>query len=83
MLGIGGAKSLREQVADTMKLTADVQTLVIPGCGHGSPERTGSRAITHTRTHNANRRTWRSLPGCRPVGSWPAGMVDRYMGLVA
>ena len=31
VLGIGGAKSLGEQVADTMKLTADdVQTLVIP-----------------------------------------------------
>jgi len=39
VLGIGGAKSLREQVADTMKLAADdVQTLVIPGCGHHPPE---------------------------------------------
>ena len=35
VLGIGGGHSLREQVADTMKLAADdVQTLVIPGCGH-------------------------------------------------
>ena len=35
MLGIGGAHSLRDQVADTMKLAADdVQTLVIPGCAH-------------------------------------------------
>ncbi len=35
VLGIGGAKSLGEQVADTMKLAADdVQTLVIPGAGH-------------------------------------------------
>src|SRR5271169_6182249 len=38
VLGIGGAKSLGEQVADTMKLAADdVQTLVIPGCGHHPP----------------------------------------------
>jgi pimeloyl-ACP methyl ester carboxylesterase len=35
VLGIGGAYSLGEQVADTMKLAADnVQTLVIPGCAH-------------------------------------------------
>jgi pimeloyl-ACP methyl ester carboxylesterase len=35
VLGIGGEKSLRDQVAGTMKLAADdVQTLVIPGCGH-------------------------------------------------
>ncbi len=35
VLGIGGAHSLRDQVADTMKLAADdVQTLVIPGCAH-------------------------------------------------
>ena len=39
VLGIGGAMSLGEQVADTMKLAADdVQTLVIPGCGHHPPE---------------------------------------------
>ena len=39
VLGIGGAKSLGEQVADTMKLAADdVQTLAIPGCGHHPPE---------------------------------------------
>ena len=41
VLGIGGAHSLGDQVADTMKLTADdVQTLVIPGCGHLPPEET-------------------------------------------
>jgi pimeloyl-ACP methyl ester carboxylesterase len=35
VLGIGGGHSLRDQVADTMKLAADdVQTLVIPGCAH-------------------------------------------------
>jgi pimeloyl-ACP methyl ester carboxylesterase len=39
VLGIGGEKSLRDQVANTMKLAADdVQTLVIPGCGHHPPE---------------------------------------------
>jgi pimeloyl-ACP methyl ester carboxylesterase len=39
VLGIGGAKSLGDQVADTMKLAADdVQTLVIPGCGHHPAE---------------------------------------------
>jgi len=39
VLGIGGAHSLGEQVAGTMKLAADdVQTLVIPGCGHHPPE---------------------------------------------
>jgi pimeloyl-ACP methyl ester carboxylesterase len=39
VLGIGGAHSLGDQVADTMKLAADdVQTLVIPGCGHHPPE---------------------------------------------
>jgi pimeloyl-ACP methyl ester carboxylesterase len=39
VLGIGGEKSLGDQVADTMKLAADdVQTLVIPGCGHHPPE---------------------------------------------
>ena len=39
VLGIGGAMSLADQVAATMKLAADdVQTLVIPGCGHHPPE---------------------------------------------
>ena len=39
VLGIGGAKSLGDQVADTMKLAADdVQNLAIPGCGHHPPE---------------------------------------------
>jgi pimeloyl-ACP methyl ester carboxylesterase len=41
VLGIGGEHSLRDQVADTMKLAAgDVQTLVIPGCAHWVPEET-------------------------------------------
>ena len=39
VLGIGGEKSLRDQVADTMRLAADdVQTLVVPGCGHHPAE---------------------------------------------
>ena len=46
VLGIGGAHSLREQVADTMKLTADdVQTLVIPGCGHHPAEETPDETL--------------------------------------
>jgi pimeloyl-ACP methyl ester carboxylesterase len=41
VLGIGGGHSLAGQVADTMKLAADdVQTLVIPGCGHHPAEET-------------------------------------------
>jgi pimeloyl-ACP methyl ester carboxylesterase len=39
VLAIGGAEGLGADVAATMKLTADnVQTLVIPGCGHFVPE---------------------------------------------
>jgi len=35
VLAVGGAESSGEMVADTMKLTADnVQSLVIPDCGH-------------------------------------------------
>jgi len=47
VLGIGGEHSLREQVADTMKLAADdVQTLVIPGCGHHPPEEAPEETLT-------------------------------------
>ncbi len=47
VLGIGGEKSLGEQVADTMKLAAsDVQTLVIPGCGHHPAEETPEETLT-------------------------------------
>jgi pimeloyl-ACP methyl ester carboxylesterase len=39
VLAIGGAHSLGEQVADTMKLGADdVQALAVPGCAHWVPE---------------------------------------------
>jgi pimeloyl-ACP methyl ester carboxylesterase len=35
VLAIGGAESSGQRVGNTMKLAADdVQTLVIPGCGH-------------------------------------------------
>jgi pimeloyl-ACP methyl ester carboxylesterase len=47
VLGIGGEHSLRDQVADTMKLAADdVQTLVIPGCGHHPAEETPEETLT-------------------------------------
>jgi pimeloyl-ACP methyl ester carboxylesterase len=47
VLGIGGEKSLRDQVAATMKLAADdVQTLVIPGCGHHPPEETPEETLS-------------------------------------
>jgi pimeloyl-ACP methyl ester carboxylesterase len=46
VLGIGGAKSLGDQVAATMKLAADdVQTLVIPGCGHHPAEETPEETL--------------------------------------
>jgi pimeloyl-ACP methyl ester carboxylesterase len=39
VLAIGGAQSLGEAVGNTMKLAADnVQSLVIPGCGHHPAE---------------------------------------------
>jgi pimeloyl-ACP methyl ester carboxylesterase len=41
VLAIGGAESLGETVGNTMKLAADdVQSLVIPGCGHHPAEET-------------------------------------------
>ena len=46
VLGIGGAHSLADQVADTMKLAADnVQTLVIPGCAHWVAEETPEETL--------------------------------------
>jgi pimeloyl-ACP methyl ester carboxylesterase len=47
VLGIGGAHSLGDQVAATMKLAAtDVQTLVIPGCAHHPAEETPGETLT-------------------------------------
>jgi pimeloyl-ACP methyl ester carboxylesterase len=46
VLGIGGAHSLGDQVADTMKLAADdVQTQVIPGCAHWVTEETPEETL--------------------------------------
>jgi pimeloyl-ACP methyl ester carboxylesterase len=46
VLGIGGEHSLGQQVADTMKLAADdVQTLVVPGCGHHPPEEAPEQTV--------------------------------------
>ena len=46
VLGIGGGRSLAGQVADTMKLAADdVQTVVIPGCGHHPAEETPEETL--------------------------------------
>jgi pimeloyl-ACP methyl ester carboxylesterase len=83
VLGIGGEKSLREQVADTMKLAADdVQTLVIPGCGHHPPEEAPEETLAalraflalyrdeETTTHNPGHkrpRSSRTTRGARPA----------------
>jgi len=46
VLGIGGAHSLGEQVAGTMKLAADdVQSVVIPGCAHWVAEETPGETL--------------------------------------
>jgi pimeloyl-ACP methyl ester carboxylesterase len=45
ILAIGGAHSPAEQVADTMKLVAEAQILVIPGCAHGIAEETLEKTV--------------------------------------
>jgi pimeloyl-ACP methyl ester carboxylesterase len=46
ILAIGGAYSLGEAVGTTMKLAADdVQSLVIPGCGHHPAEETPEETV--------------------------------------
>ncbi len=58
VLGIGGEHSLKEQVAETMKLAADdVQTLVIPGCGHHPPEEAPEETLTGLTAFLATSRT--------------------------
>ena len=58
VLGIGGAHSLGEQVAGTMKLAADdVQALVIPGCGHHPPEEAPEELVTALTAFLASSRT--------------------------
>ncbi len=71
VLGIGGAHSLRDQVADTMKLAADdVQTLVIPGCAHypaeEAPEETLA-ALTAFLAPYRNEQTAAHTPGPHSV----------------
>ena len=79
ILAIGGAHSLGDQVAATMKLAADdVQTLVVPGCAHWVAEETPEEALAAltaflapyrdgtAAAHNPGRRgprTSRSRPG--------------------
>jgi pimeloyl-ACP methyl ester carboxylesterase len=47
VLAIGGAESLGDQVAATMKLAADdVQALAIPGCGHHPAEEAPEATLT-------------------------------------
>ena len=59
VLGIGGEKSLGGQVADTMKLAADdVQTLVVPGCGHHPPEESPKETLAALTAFLAPYREW-------------------------
>ncbi len=59
VLGIGGEKSLGGQVADTMKLAADeVQTLVVPGCGHHPPEEAPEETLAALTAFLAPYREW-------------------------
>jgi pimeloyl-ACP methyl ester carboxylesterase len=59
VLGIGGEKSLRDQVAGTMKLAADdVQTLVVPGCGHHPPEEAPEETLAALTDFLAPYREW-------------------------
>jgi len=72
VLGIGGAHSLRDQVADTMRLAADdVQTLVIPGCAHypaeEAPEETLA-ALTAFLAPYRNEQTAAHTPGPHAAG---------------
>jgi pimeloyl-ACP methyl ester carboxylesterase len=66
VLGIGGAHSLGEQVADTMKLAAsDVQALVIPGCAHWVAEETPQETLAALTTFLAPYRADHANPGSR------------------
>jgi pimeloyl-ACP methyl ester carboxylesterase len=59
VLGIGGEKSLRDQVANTMKLAADdVQTLIVPGCGHHPPEEAPEETLAALTDFLAPYREW-------------------------
>jgi pimeloyl-ACP methyl ester carboxylesterase len=66
VLGIGGAHSLGEQVADTMKLAADdVQALVIPGCAHWVAEETPQETLAALTAFLAPYRAEHANPGSR------------------
>jgi pimeloyl-ACP methyl ester carboxylesterase len=61
VLAIGGGESSGEGVADTMKLAADdVQTLVIPGCGHWVAEQAPGQLLAALTTFLA---PYRDGPG--------------------
>jgi hypothetical protein len=75
VLGIGGAYSLGEQVADTMKLAADnVQTLVIPGCAHWAAEETPEETLAALTTFLAPYRDG-AADGARRRGAGEAAGV--------
>ena len=61
MLAIGGGESSGEGVGNTMKLAADdVQTLVIPGCGHWVAEQAPDQLLAALTTFLA---PYRDGPG--------------------
>jgi len=79
VLGIGGAKSLGEQVADTMKLGADdVQTLVVPGCGHHPAEEAPEETLAALDPGRSRLRP----PSGRGGSRGDAGRADRVPGQV-
>jgi pimeloyl-ACP methyl ester carboxylesterase len=66
VLAIGGAHSLGDQVAGTMKLAADdVQTLVIPGCAHWVAEETPEETLAALTTFLA------PYPGEKAAARYP------------
>ena len=75
VLGIGGGHSLREQVADTMKLAADdVQGVVIPDCGHHPAEETPEEtlaALTAFLAPYRDEQTTAHSPGPQSAPIWP------------
>ena len=73
VLGIGGGHSLAEQVADTMRRAADdVQTLVIPDCGHHPAEETPDETLAALTAFLA---PYRDEPTAAPTPGPPAAGV--------
>jgi pimeloyl-ACP methyl ester carboxylesterase len=61
VLAAGGAESSGAMVADTMQLVADdVQTLVVPGCGHWVAEQAPEELLAALTAFLAPYRTRRS-----------------------